>query len=72
MARTNNRYNTTPDKKEKTGDLTLNAYLANYGSHARNLDKVIVSWFRKKDNSNPKKTREEWTKITKSFFEETE
>jgi len=72
MAR-NNKYDPTPNKKEeKTGDLTLNAYLANYGSHARNLDKVIVAWFRKKNNTNPKKTREEWTKITKSFFEETE
>lgn len=52
--------------------ITLNAYLANFSKHRRNLDKVIIKWFRKKDNSNPVKTEEEWNRIIKGFFTETE
>ena len=63
-------------RKKKTivkPTMTLNSYLSNFGGgHSRNLDKVIVKWFRKKDSSNPEKTKENWEEIIKNFFTEIE
>jgi len=53
--------------------MTLNSFLSNFGGgRNKNLDKVIVKWFMKKDNSNPKKSKENWEKIVKSFSSEIE
>ena len=56
----------------KEPQINLNQYLANFFQYNRNLDKVVVKWFMKKDIRNPKKTRSEWDIIVESFINETE
>jgi hypothetical protein len=52
--------------------INLNTYLANFSNHKRNLDRIIILWARKKDSSNPKKTKKDWDSLIKEFFSETE
>jgi hypothetical protein len=65
------------DKKDEeemnTGQekISLNQYLAVY-NRKRILDKVIRTWFNRIDNTNPKKTKEEWDQIINKFHTETE
>ena len=49
--------------------LSINEFLSNH-SRQRNLDGVFKGWFYRKDNSNPKKTVEEWQKILDQFYKE--
>lgn len=51
--------------------ISLNEYCSKYNSQ-RVLDNVIKSWFSLRDNSNPKKTKEEWDEIINMFHNETE
>lgn len=51
--------------------ITLNEYLSKYHGQ-RILDSIITKWYRKKDPTNPEKTRDEWDVIANSFQNETE
>lgn len=51
--------------------ISLNEYVSKHNSQ-RVLDNVIKYWFSLKDNSNPKKTKEEWDEIINMFHKETE
>lgn len=62
MARTKPNY-------EYKAKFTVTEYLCTY-SKKRNLDNAFIIWCRKKDNSNPAKTIEEWDLIIKEFLNE--
>jgi hypothetical protein len=49
--------------------MTLNEYLSNFSKN-RNLDKIIISWYRKKNQFNPSCKKEFWDKTIKEFNEE--
>ncbi len=46
--------------------ITLNEYLSNY-SRNRNLDRIIISWYRKINPNNPKFEKIAWDKIIDKF-----
>lgn len=49
--------------------ITLNEYLANH-SRKRNLDNAIILWYRKKDQKNTSRTKEDWDRIIAKFYSE--
>lgn len=55
----------------KNNEISLNEYLASFNKN-RVLDKVITKWFQRKDKNNPKKSKEKWDNLLKSFYNETE
>jgi hypothetical protein len=59
-------------KEEKKENFSLNEFLANFSSNSRNIDKVIVKWYQKKDPKNTKRNKEEWENLIKEFFSQTE
>ena len=63
MAR-NSQQNDEPKMNFKT-------YLANH-NRQRNLDKVLLKWFMRHDNTNPEKSKESWDEEIQKFFSETE
>ena len=61
--------NTIETKEEET--FSISQFLST-NSKKRNVDKVFIRWFEKKDDSNPKKTVEEWAGLMNSFLNSTE
>jgi hypothetical protein len=53
--------------------ITLNEYLSRHNRN-RILDNIIRKWFfhNNKNNPNPKKSKEEWDSVMKSFQNETD
>jgi len=52
--------------------MTFKAFLSKWGDQPRNLDKTILMWDIKTNKINILKTKEEWVKRLKEFFNETE
>ena len=55
--------------EEKTAEelLTINEFLSVH-SRKRNLDDVFRKWFYRIDQTNPKKTVQEWQKLLSDFY----
>ena len=64
------RYRNTIEAKEEE-TFSISQFLST-NSNKRNVDKVFIRWFEKKDDSNPKKTAEEWAGLMNSFLSSTE
>jgi len=56
-------------QNDGSAGMTLNHYLSNHSSN-RNLDKVIIAWYSRRENNIPLRTKEKWDFIVKTFNEE--